>query len=95
MPKVMIDLDKMERELIPDTNRSLAQMNTVVGSASRVQVPSGLNWGGVVQNLQDCANDIRLFSKWLTNTHSSMKNAINNSVDDIEKKTIDPVTKRE
>ena len=96
MPKVEIDVDKINRDLLPLTTKTINQLSTVCNLASRVRYPSDdFGWSKVVGGLKDCNNSISIFNTWMQNTNANLNKSLQEEMEELQSIVIDPVSPKQ
>ena len=96
MPKVSVDIDKINNTLLPLVNTEMNQLNIAVSSAGKVLFPAGdFNWSKVVGGLKDCYHAMSIYNHWIQNMKESLTNSIVTSTDKLNTIKIEKVEKKE
>jgi hypothetical protein len=94
MSKITIDIDKINKDLIPNAKTQKSNVLNALIYAKKVNFPNGdFNWGDISSKLDDCVSNSDKYLQWIEGQSRKFSNNINNIIEDVSLIDIEEVKK--
>ena len=94
MAKVDVDIDSINKDLVPISSTLVSNIKSVQSNATGIDFPdSDYNCSNIVSKIDDCVDNSEKYEKWVNSLGESYNKAFTDGVESISSNKVEEVQK--
>lgn len=90
MTKIMVDTEKIGKDLINDVKKTKSYITYAKQTAQKVNFPNDeYDWSNITSHISDCEDELNKYINWMNELNKNYKSNINEFIDKLDKIQVD------